>query len=117
MGRNFRYKWEYLIEYYLQPADLLQKNINIEIRNDNNKRFSANMIQTFFKENHHHQVFTHLYTPQENGHVESFHSILGTHLKHYNFWPLQGTGTKSSDFSRKVQQCTAARKHCLPLSQ
>ncbi|MFV0248687.1 MAG: hypothetical protein ACK5H1_06985 [Tenacibaculum sp.] len=48
-------------------------------------------------------MFTHPYTPQENGHVESFHSVLGTHLKHYNFWPLQGIGTKSSDFLRKVQ--------------
>ncbi|MFV0248937.1 MAG: hypothetical protein ACK5H1_08250 [Tenacibaculum sp.] len=28
----------------------------------NDKRFSANMIQAFFKENHLHQVFTHPYT-------------------------------------------------------
>ena len=47
------------------------------------------MIQSFFKENHLNQVFTHPYTPQENGHVESLHHILGTHLKRFTFWSLQ----------------------------
>ena len=81
--------WQYLIEQHLQPADLLQKNLHLEIRNDNDKRFSAHMIQSFFKENHLNQVFTHPYTPQENGHVESFHNILGIHLKRFTFWSLQ----------------------------
>jgi hypothetical protein len=35
-----------------------------------------------------HQVFTHPYTPQENGHVESFHAILATALRHEFFWTL-----------------------------
>jgi transposase InsO family protein len=30
------------------------------------------LIQEFFKENYLNQVFTHPYTPQENGHIESF---------------------------------------------
>jgi hypothetical protein len=29
----------------------------------------------FFVENHLNQVFTHPYTTQENGHIESFHAI------------------------------------------
>jgi transposase InsO family protein len=37
---------------------------------------SAKLIQEFFKENYLNQVFTHPYTPQENGHIESFHAIL-----------------------------------------
>jgi len=81
--------WEHIITEHLQPNDCLNKPINIEIRNDNDKRFSAKMIQDFFKENKLNQVFTHPYTPQENGHIESFHSILSRHLKRYNFWSLE----------------------------
>lgn len=80
--------WEQIIEHHLQPNDLLKEQLNIEIRNDNDKRFSAKMIQDFFRDNHLNQVFTHPYTPQENGHVESFHSILSRHLKRFCFWSL-----------------------------
>ena len=80
--------WEHLIEQHLQPNDLLKKKLHIEIRNDNDKRFSAKLVQKFLKENHITQVFTHPYTPQENGHVESFHSILSQHLQRFNFWSI-----------------------------
>jgi transposase InsO family protein len=80
--------WEHLIEHHLQPNDLLKNQLHIEIRNDNDKRFSAKMIQEFFRENHLSQVFTHPYTPQENGHVESFHAILNQHLKKFTFWNI-----------------------------
>ena len=80
--------WEHLIEHHLQPNDLLKKELHIEIRNDNDKRFSAKLVQDFFKENQINQVFTHPYTPQENGHVESFHAILAEHLKRFTFWSL-----------------------------
>lgn len=80
--------WEHLIEHHLQPNDLLKKELHIEIRNDNDKRFSAKMIQEFFKENRINQVFTHPYTPQENGHIESFHAILSVHLKRFCFWSI-----------------------------
>ena len=80
--------WEHIIMNHLQPNDCLNKAINIEVRNDNDKRFSAQMIQEFFKENNLDQVFTHPYTPQENGHIESFHAILSGHLKRFNFWSL-----------------------------
>lgn len=87
--QQVKHAWEYLIEHYLQPADLLKKKLHMEIRNDNDKRFSAQMIQDFFKQNHLNQVFTHPYTPQENGHIESFHAILSRHLKLNSFWSLQ----------------------------
>jgi len=73
--------WEYLIVHYLQTADLLNQGIEIEIRNDNGKQFCAKKIQTYFEENHLNQVFTHPYSPEENGHVESFHKTLGNSLK------------------------------------
>ncbi len=80
--------WEYLVIHHLQPNDCLNRKLHIEIRNDNDKRFSAKIVQDFFKENHLSQVFTHPYTPQENGHVESFHAILGNHLKRFTFWSI-----------------------------
>lgn len=74
-----------VIIHHLQSQDMLSKGIEIEIRNDNDKRFSAKMVQQFFEENYLNQVFTHPYTPQENGHIESFHSILSTALKDQHF--------------------------------
>ena len=84
-----RQAWEHLIIHHLQPNDCLKNPLEIEVRNDNDKRFSAKIIQEFFKENHLNQVFTHPYTPQENGHIESFHGILSTHLKRRTFWSIQ----------------------------
>lgn len=80
--------WESIITDHLQPNDCLEKKIQIEVRNDNDSRFCAKVIQEFFKENHLNQVFTHPYTPQENGHIESFHAILAKKLKPYNFYTL-----------------------------
>jgi len=80
--------WEKVINNFLQPYDCLNQNIQIEIRNDNDSRFVAKSVQAFFAENHLNQVFTHPYTPQENGHIESFHSILSQKLKRYSFWSL-----------------------------
>jgi transposase InsO family protein len=80
--------WEHVIVNHLQPNDCLSKKIEIEVRNDNDSRFSAKEIQAYFKENHLNQVFTHPYTPQENGHIESFHAILSKKLKQYKFWSI-----------------------------
>ncbi len=86
--QQVREAWEYVIANYLQPNDCLKRKIHIEIRNDNDPRFSAQKVQEFFAENHLNQVFTHPYTPQENAHVESFHGILGAHWKQRSFWSL-----------------------------
>jgi len=81
--------WEYMIANYLQPADCLQKQLHIEVRNDNGPQFIAKLVRDFLEENHINQVFTHPYTPQENGHVESFHAILKNALGSKPFWSLQ----------------------------
>jgi len=78
-----------VIVNHLQEYGLLEKGVHIEIRNDNDKRFSARLVQQFFKQNFLNQVFTHPYTPQENGHIESFHSILGRSLDRHDFLTLQ----------------------------
>ena len=73
--------WESVIVNYLQPYGMLERQIDIEIRNDNDSRFAAKEVQQYLSENGLMQVFTHPYTPQENGHIESFHSILGRSLE------------------------------------
>ena len=73
--------WNSIIRDYLQPNNLLKKKIRVELRNDNDSRFAAKKVQEYFTENHIDQVFTHPYTPEENGHIESFHSILSRSLK------------------------------------
>lgn len=80
--------WQRVISTYLQPYDCLKRNLQVEIRHDNYSRFIAQSVQDFFAENHLHQVFTHPYTPQENGHIESFHAILSQKVKRYSFWSL-----------------------------
>lgn len=81
--------WDSIMIHHLQPNDCLNRRLDIEVRNDNDIRFSAKMIQEYFKENHLNQVFTHPYTPQENGHIESFHKILAEHLKRRNYWSIE----------------------------
>ena len=80
--------WTEIINNYLQPYDCLNRAIKIEIRNDNDSRFLARSVQQFFAENHLNQVFTHPYTPQENGHIESFHAILSSHLERRTFYSI-----------------------------
>ena len=73
--------WQLVIEAYLQPAQLLAWEVNIEVRSDNGPQFCAKQLRAFLKENFLIQTFTHPYTPQENGHIESFHAILGRDLQ------------------------------------
>lgn len=93
--------WEHIIVHHLQPNNCLESGVHIEVRNDNDSRFSARMIQKFFKENHLNQVFTHPYTPQENGHIESFHAILAKKLKPYHFWKMEELETLLTIFYDK----------------
>lgn len=93
--------WEKVILKYLQPADMLKKGIHIEIRNDNGPQFASKVIQEFFKENYLNQVFTHPYTPQENGHIESFHSILSDSINKENYWDLMELESRLEVFYNK----------------
>lgn len=73
--------WEEVIRGYLEPLDVQAWKLDIEVRSDNGPQFCAKKLQGFLKENYLLQTFTHPYTPQENGHVESFHAILGRDLQ------------------------------------
>ena len=74
--------WEYVVAEYLQPTGLSSNDIELDliIRSDNGKQFTSAVMATFFKENNIRHEFIRPYTPEENGHVESFHGILGKAL-------------------------------------
>ncbi|HLF65099.1 MAG TPA: DDE-type integrase/transposase/recombinase [Saprospiraceae bacterium] len=96
--------WEYVIVHILQPLDMLNRKLTIEVRNDNGPQFAAKLVQSFFAENQLGQVFTHPYTPQENGHIESFHAILGEHLSRFSFHTLQELEQNIEKFYQKYNR-------------
>ncbi|MFN0188082.1 MAG: transposase [Bacteroidia bacterium] len=71
-----QHAWKMVIEEYLEPLGIQARDIHIEIRSDNGPQFCAKKLHGFFAENGFIRTFTHPYTPQENGHVESYHAIL-----------------------------------------
>lgn len=73
--------WQRVIARYLQPYGALAWETHIEIRSDNGPQFCAKALCEFLRQNYFEQVFTHPYTPQENGHIESFHAILSRALE------------------------------------
>lgn len=101
---QIRKAWEYVILNYLQPAKLTNKDLKVEIRSDNGSQFEAIMIQDYFKENGLNQVFTHPYTPQENGHIESFHAILGEAIKEDKFTTLEEVETRLNQFYKNYNE-------------
>ncbi len=110
-----RAAWEYVIEHYLQPADLKDKGLAVEIRNDNGPQFAATMVREFLAENGLNQVFTYPYCPEQNGHIESFHSILSEHLDRFYFDTLEQLQATLERFYAKYNK---VRLHgsiaCLP---
>lgn len=90
--------WEYILANYIQPIRGRSSEVEIEIRSDNGKQFGSKEIMEFFDQNHLTKVFTHPYTPQENGHIESFHSILGKALKNNRFVNLEALETRLIKF-------------------
>lgn len=90
--------WKTVIEWYFQPLNQLAWELDIEIRSDNGPQFSAVKLQEFLRENYFIQTFTHPYTPEENGHIESFHAILSQNLKGKTFENLINLEKELEDF-------------------
>lgn len=74
---------------YSPPTPLTE----ITLRSDNGSQFSAGAFREFLKNYKPTTVvheFTHPYTPEENGHIESFHKLIGDELiAHYEFATLE----------------------------
>lgn len=90
--------WKVVIEQHLQPHAALGWETNIEVRSDNGPQFCATDLQKFFETNHLMRTFTHPYTPQENGHIESFHAILGKNLQGKSFYDLKELREELEEF-------------------
>lgn len=90
--------WQQVIINYLQPYQMLGKEIIVEVRNDNDSRFFAEEVRKYMEDNHLNQVFTHPYTPQENGHIESFHAILDKSLGGKDFSTISDLEIHLHDF-------------------
>jgi putative transposase len=80
--------WEYVIAEHIQPYGRKKKGFKVEVRSDNGKQFESTMVREYLLENELNQVFTHPYTPEENGHIESFHAILGASIEDEEFGNL-----------------------------
>lgn len=93
--------WQCIIEHIIQPYHPKSNELHIEVRNDNGPQFSAKKLRSFFEENGLSHVFTHPYTPQENGHIESFHSILSKSLEQYSFWSIEDLEKRLDTFYHK----------------
>lgn len=87
-GSQVKDVWEYVVAEYLQPHRISLSEIEVEARSDNGRQLGAKVLKQFFEANHIRHVFTHPYTPEENGHVESFHSILSDALDKDRFASL-----------------------------
>lgn len=92
--------WDYVIMHYFQQTDMLENNIEVEVRNDNGKQFNCKLIENYFKDNYMNQVFTHPYSPEENGHVESFHKTLSTSTKNERYKDLLELEVRLNAFYR-----------------
>lgn len=90
--------WKQVIEQHLQAYDMRRRALHVEVRSDNGSQFRAHRVQKFLEDNGLHQVFTHPYTPEENGHVESFHAILGRALEGHYFENLSQLETRLTLF-------------------
>ena len=83
--------WEYVVAEYIQPAGVSANELEIDItvRSDNGKQFNSEIMTSFFTDNGIRHEFTRPYTPEENGHVESFHGIIDKALKKDRFSSLE----------------------------
>ncbi len=49
---------------------------SVTVRNDNGSQFESNLVRTFLASRNINQEFTRPATPEQNAHIESYHSIL-----------------------------------------
>lgn len=68
--------WEFVIVHFLQPCKLELKDVIVEVRTDNGPQFESKATRDYLEENGIKHRFIRPYTPEENGHIESFHNTL-----------------------------------------
>ncbi len=74
LGRNMR-KRE-VIGLLEEILSLLPEPEGVVVRSDNGSQFIAAVVREYLKERGIRQEFTHVGVPEDNAHIEAFHSIL-----------------------------------------
>nr|WKN36154.1 integrase core domain-containing protein [Tunicatimonas sp. TK19036] len=65
----------------------------ITIRSDNGAQFEAKIVREYLKEIDVQQEFSHVATPQDNGHIESYHAIIKKAVFNvYEFFNIEHAG-------------------------
>lgn len=72
----FTIKQKQVVELLGRLFELYGTTINIVIRSDNGSQFIAGSVQEYLSMLGVEQEFTHVATPEENAHIESFHGTL-----------------------------------------
>lgn len=83
-------KWKIDFTEVTKLFDTILKHFNMPhkffVRNDNGSQFIADEVQKYFKSKNVIQEFTKPATPEQNAHIESYHSIMErTVCKKYDF--------------------------------
>lgn len=68
---------DYLVLEHLQYENLISEKVDVIIRSDNGSQFISRMVREYMSDNFIIQEFTRPATPQQNGHIESFHAVVG----------------------------------------
>jgi len=77
---NWSIKSENVIELFELVFKEYQMPDRFIVRNDNGSQFEADIVQKYLKEKGVTQEFTKPATPQQNAHIESYHSIMESAL-------------------------------------
>ncbi len=64
----------------------VEQHALIRVRSDNGSQFAAKTVRAFFTAQGIHQEFCHAATPEEDGYIESFHSIVERELVKRHEW-------------------------------
>ena len=76
-----------VINLWQSRKDSLNDFKKITIRNDNGSQFIANDVRGFFNYHGINHEFTNIATPEDDGHIEAFHSIMEREFLQRNDYP------------------------------
>jgi putative transposase len=74
VGKLFDQVIDQWLQHYRPPDQ--DEDVTVTLRCDNDGRFLAHDLQGYLKENFIHQEFIYPSTPEQNAHIESFHSVV-----------------------------------------
>lgn len=89
--------WNKVLQTGLVVIDL-PNGRRIIVRSDNGSQFIAYSVAAFMEERAINHEFTHVASPEENGHIEAFHSIVEDAVDGYDFETLEDLQSFLKDF-------------------